>query len=230
MCSSDLDILQRLTAVEEGKITPVGVKHGLNKQQKGVPQLPALFKPRKISVLGGGQDPEHPMQGMAVGANESRLAEAMAEIEEDMLSKVKKNLTHYLDQLEKETYDDGQRNKDATPDLDRLSKKERQYRDMIEKAVSAIDAAEAVEEDDVDGRRGLPGEIEQAGRQHHAGGAEAEDHRQFAHDQGAVFQHALDDERRQQRDHHDPAPQAERRRRGRDHDGGAVRRHAARPA
>jgi hypothetical protein len=149
--SNDIrDILQRLTAVEEGKITPVGIKHGLNKQQKGVPQLPALFKPHKISVLGGNQDPEHPMKGMAVGANESKLAEAMAEIEEDMLSKVKKNLTHYLDQLEKETHDDGQRNKDATPDLDRLSKKERQYRDMIEKAVSAIDAAEAVEEDDVD--------------------------------------------------------------------------------
>jgi hypothetical protein len=41
------------------------------------------------------------MKGMAVGANESRLAEVMGEIEEDMLSKVKKDLTHYLDKLEK---------------------------------------------------------------------------------------------------------------------------------
>ena len=98
---------------------------------------------RYLDGLGG-------MWCVNVGYGRNELAEAMAEIEEDMLSKVKKNLTHYLDQLEKETYDDGQRNKDATPDLDRLSKKERQYRDMIEKAVSAIDAAEAVEEDDVD--------------------------------------------------------------------------------
>lgn len=141
------DILQRLTAVEEGKTSPVSVKKGLTQQQDRVPQLPALFKPKKISVLGADHDPKHPMKGYAVGASESKLAEAIAEIEEDMVSKVKKDLTHYLDQLEKKTHDDGQRDKDSTPDLDRISKKEHQYRDMIEKAVRAIDAAEAVEEE-----------------------------------------------------------------------------------
>jgi hypothetical protein len=104
--SNDIrDILSRLTALE-GKITPVNVKHGLNKQQDSVPQLPALFKPKHISVLGAKKDPTHPMAGYAVGADESAeskgtaLAEAMAEIEEDMLSKVKKDLTTYLDRLE----------------------------------------------------------------------------------------------------------------------------------
>jgi hypothetical protein len=149
MSSHDIrDILSRLSAVEEGKLSPVSVKKGLTPQQDRVPQLPALFKPKEISVLGTDKDPEHPMKGYAVGASESKLAEAMAEIEEDMVSKVRKDLTHYLDQLEKKTHDDGQRDKDSTPDLDRLSKKEHQYRDMIEKAVRAIDAAEAVEEDD----------------------------------------------------------------------------------
>jgi len=104
--SNDIrDILSRLTALE-GKITPANVKHGLNKQQDSVPQLPALFKPKHISVLGAKKDPKHPMAGYAVGADESAepkstaLAEAMAEIEEDMLSKVKRDLTTYLDKLE----------------------------------------------------------------------------------------------------------------------------------
>lgn len=105
--SSDIrDILSRLTAVES-KLTPAMPKvRGLNTQQKGVPQLPALFKPKDISVLGGKKDPKHPMAGYSVGSNESvepaanKLAEAMAAIEEDMLSKVKKDLTQYLDRLE----------------------------------------------------------------------------------------------------------------------------------
>lgn len=145
--SNDIrDILQRLTAVEEGKLSPVSVKKGLTQQQDRVPQLPALFRPKKISVLGSNTDPEHPMKGYAVGANESKLAEAMAEIEEDMLDRVKKDLAHYLDQISHKKYDDGRRDPDATPDLDRIAKKEKLYRDMIEKAVDAIDAAEAVEE------------------------------------------------------------------------------------
>lgn len=98
-------ILERLAAVE-GKLVPATPKvRGLTAQQKGVPQLPALFKPKDISVLGSKKDPKHPMTGYAVGSNESAvprnsLAEAMAEIEEDMLSKVKKDLTTYLDKLE----------------------------------------------------------------------------------------------------------------------------------
>jgi hypothetical protein len=44
---------------------------GLNTQQQSVPQLPAMFRPKKISVLNNPTDPRHPMTGYAVGANES---------------------------------------------------------------------------------------------------------------------------------------------------------------
>jgi hypothetical protein len=97
-------ILNRLATVE-GRLTPADVKKGLNPQQKSVPQLPALFKPRSIRALGSKTDPAHPMDGYMVGDSvqpkKTALEEAMAEIEEDMLSKVKKDLTQYLDRLEK---------------------------------------------------------------------------------------------------------------------------------
>ena len=94
--SNDIrDILQRLATVE-GKLSPA--------QQK-VPQLPALFKPRHIRALGSKTDPAHPMDGYMVGDSvepkKTALEEAMSEIEEDMISKVKKDLTQYLDRLEK---------------------------------------------------------------------------------------------------------------------------------
>lgn len=44
---------------------------GLDAQQRSVPELPAQFRPRKISVLQSKTDPQHPMTGYAVGANES---------------------------------------------------------------------------------------------------------------------------------------------------------------
>ena len=127
--SNDIrDILQRLTAVES-RLTPVGVKHGLNKQQKGVPQLPALFKPHGIKALGAKTDPKHPMAGYMVGDSvepkRTALEEAMAEIEEDMLSKVKKDLTTYLDRLEK---------------------KVRVDRDLKDKAQDAVQKGKAEEE------------------------------------------------------------------------------------
>jgi hypothetical protein len=94
--SNDIrSILDRLATVE-GKLSPA--------QQK-VPQLPALFKPKHIRALGAKTDPAHPMDGYMVGDSveprRTALEEAMAEIEEDMLSKVKKDLTTYLDKLEK---------------------------------------------------------------------------------------------------------------------------------
>jgi hypothetical protein len=97
-------ILNRLATVE-GRLTPADVKKGLNPQQKSVPQLPALFKPRSIRALGSKTDPAHPMDGYMVGDSvqpkKTALEEAMQEVEEDMLSKVKKDLTQYLDRLEK---------------------------------------------------------------------------------------------------------------------------------
>lgn len=105
-------LLQTFSAIEEGAITPVGVKKGLNTQQKEVPQLSALVKPKGIKALGAKTDPEHPFRKYMVGASESEeptkspLEEAMAEIEEDMLSKVKKDLTTYLDKLEQKVKKD----------------------------------------------------------------------------------------------------------------------------
>lgn len=155
MTSDIRSILQRITAIEEGATTPAVVKHGLNAQQKSVPQLPALFKPKKITALGAKTDPQHPMKGYAVGADESveskksALEEAMASIEEDMLGKVKADLNSYLDKLEKKIAgDDGQRDKE-TPVLDKLEKKQRIDRDLISKAVDAVEKGQAESEEEL---------------------------------------------------------------------------------
>jgi hypothetical protein len=139
-------IIERLALIE-GKTSPVNVKHGLNKQQQGVPQLPALFKPRDISpTLSKKPYQQHPMDGYMVGetaltsaedlraklkalqdiqtdpntekdpelkqaviqrradlekeATAKGLKEAMQEIEEDMLGKVKRQFVDYLERLE----------------------------------------------------------------------------------------------------------------------------------
>jgi len=118
--SNDIrSILDRLATVE-GKLSPA--------QQK-VPQLPALFKPRHIRALDSKTDPAHPMDGYMVGDSiepkKTALEEAMAEIEEDMLSKVKKDLTTYLDRLEK---------------------KVRVDRDLKDKAQDAVQKGKAEEE------------------------------------------------------------------------------------
>jgi hypothetical protein len=100
------DIIKRLSLVE-GKTTPVNVKHGLNKQQQGVPQLPALFKPRNISpTLTKKPYQKHPADGYMVGdsvdSRKPALEEAMQEVEEDMVSRVKGQFADYLEKLEKE--------------------------------------------------------------------------------------------------------------------------------
>jgi len=131
--SNDIrDILQRLSVVESN-ITPASVKHGLNKQQKSVPQLPALLKAKNIKALGSKTDPKHPFAGYMVGGGaaesvesaKTALEEAMQEVEEDMISKVKRDLTHYLDKLEKKVAVD---------------------RDLTDKAKDAVEAGKAEEE------------------------------------------------------------------------------------
>ena len=122
--SNDIrSILDRLATVE-GRLSPA--------QQK-VPQLPALFKPRHIRALGAKTDPAHPMDGYMVGDSaepkRTALEEAMAEIEEDMLSKVKRDLTTYLDKLEKRVRVD---------------------RDLKDKAQDAVANGEVEEETEVD--------------------------------------------------------------------------------
>lgn len=133
--SNDIrDILERLASIEEAKLTPVSVKHGLNQQQKSVHQLPALFKPHSIKALGAKKDPTHPMHkelvGDSVEPKVSALEEAMQEVEEDMLSKVKRDLTQYLDKLERKVQVD------------------RDLKDKAKDAVERGEAEEEIEEDD----------------------------------------------------------------------------------
>jgi hypothetical protein len=105
--SNDIrSILDRLATVE-GRLTPA--------QQK-VPQLPALFKPRHIRALGSKTDPAHPMDGYMVGEN--ALAEAMQEVEEDMISRVKHQFADYLEKLEKQNHLDSHLVKKAKHDLE----------------------------------------------------------------------------------------------------------------
>ena len=109
-------IIERLALIE-GKTTPVGVKHGLNQQQKGVPQLPALFKPNNISTtLTKKPYQAHPLDGYMVGEN--ALAEAMQEVEEDMVSRVKGQFRDYLEKLEKENKLDSHLVRKAKHDLE----------------------------------------------------------------------------------------------------------------
>ena len=94
-------ILARLRMIESD-LTPVSVKHGLNKQQKSVPQLPALFKPENISPVLTNQTQKKPLGKNMVGDSmkSSALARHMSEIDEDMLSRVRQDLGQYLDYLE----------------------------------------------------------------------------------------------------------------------------------
>lgn len=61
------NILNRLDALAEGRITPTDVTHGLNAQQRSVDQMPATFHPKSIRVLGAPTDPQHPAKGFFVG-------------------------------------------------------------------------------------------------------------------------------------------------------------------
>lgn len=120
--SNDIrDIIERL-AILEGRVTPTTVKSGLNPEQKSAKQLPALFKPKHISVLGSKTDPEHPMHDYMVGASEGKeseedvLEEAQVD-EEKLLDKVKKSLTDYLTSVADQYKDDSIRKKAADRDL-----------------------------------------------------------------------------------------------------------------
>jgi len=129
--SNDIrSILDRLATLES-KITPVAVKSGLNAQQRGVPQLPSLFKPRNIStVLKSKRDPAHPMKGEFVGDSaepaHNALEEAMQSVEEDMLSRVKRDFVDYLERLE---------------DKNKIDK------DLVRKAKQELDIEDPIEED-----------------------------------------------------------------------------------
>lgn len=135
--SNDIrDIIERL-AILEGRITPTTVKSDLNPEQKSVPQLPALFKPKHISVLQNKTDPEHPMHGYMVGDSiehdEEVLEEAKVD-EEKLLDKVRKSLTDYLTSVADQYKDDS------------ISKKAKD-RDLGERAVDKDLVAKELDED-----------------------------------------------------------------------------------
>ena len=115
-------IVERL-AILEGRITPSTVKHGLNSQQRSVPQMPALFRPKTQRILGGDPDAKNPMSGYAVGGCEES---AMAE---DVLGRVKKSLTDYLKNLEDEINSDTDLKDKTTGDSD-IKDKRPDHRDL----------------------------------------------------------------------------------------------------
>ena len=154
--STDIkNILQRISTIES-RLTPVMPGNGLNAQQKSVDQLPALFKPRSISpTLTKKPYQRHPMDGKLVGGESTKpphnsLEEAMQGVEEDMLSRVKRDLTNYLDKLHNAVHRDDGRREHETPELDRLSKKQKLDRDLVSKAKDAVKKHRAEEDLDED--------------------------------------------------------------------------------
>lgn len=92
------DIIERLNLIEGSATSAALPKSGLNAQQKSVPELPALFKPKNISpVLGSKKDPKHPTAGYFVGGESQDMSNPQ---NEDLLSKVKKGLNDYLKSVE----------------------------------------------------------------------------------------------------------------------------------
>jgi hypothetical protein len=97
------NIISQDAAMKEGEITPTKLpRRGLNRQQRQAPQLPALFHPKKISVLKNKTDPQHPAKGYFVGDSREDDREPVEEerTTEDMLGAVRRGIDHYLRDLE----------------------------------------------------------------------------------------------------------------------------------
>jgi hypothetical protein len=123
-------IVERLRLIETA-ITPATVKKGLNAQQKSVPQLPALFKPKTQKILGGNANAKNPMSGYAVGGCEESIKED--EVAEDVLDKVKKSFTDFIKSVEDDIKDPDIKDK-KREDTD-LKKKDKKDRDLIVKVM-----------------------------------------------------------------------------------------------
>jgi hypothetical protein len=117
-------IVERL-AILEGRITPTSVKHGLNAQQKSVPQMPALFRPRTQKILGGNPDAKDPVSGYMFGDS----VENDKEMAEDVVSKVRKSLSDYLSNLQDEIKSDTDLKAKTTGDSD-IKDKQPDHRDL----------------------------------------------------------------------------------------------------
>ena len=136
--SNDIrDIIERL-AILEGRITPTTVKHGLNPQQKEVPQLPALFKPKTQKILGGDPNAKNPMGGYMVGDSvdhdeetDKEIVEAAKVDEEKLLDKVKKSLTDYLASVEEKLEKKIDRDLGEKPADRDIGKKDKNNKDLV---------------------------------------------------------------------------------------------------
>ena len=118
-------ILDRLATVE-GRLSPA---------QQRVPQLPALFKPHGIKVLGNKKDPDHPMDGYMVGDS----VENDQEVVEDVINTVKRSFGDYLKNLEHELRTD--------PDLKDRVKSDSDLKDKVKKDSDLIAKKKSVKED-----------------------------------------------------------------------------------
>ena len=129
-------IVERLRLIETA-ITPATVKKGLNAQQKSVPQLPALFKPKTQKILGGNANAKNPMSGYAVGSGESvdhdeeMVEEAVAT--EDVLDRVKRSFTDFIKSVEDDIKDSDIKDK-KREDTD-LKSRDKKDRDLIVKVM-----------------------------------------------------------------------------------------------
>jgi hypothetical protein len=79
-------IVERLRVLEEG----------LDKNQRGVNQLSATFRPKTVAVLTARTDPKNPMAGKLVGGCEESEELEEAVTSEDRLEKAAKSFTDYL--------------------------------------------------------------------------------------------------------------------------------------
>lgn len=117
-------IVERL-AILEGRITPTAARHGLNAQQRSVPQMPALFKPKIQKILGGNPDAKDPGSGYMFGDS----VENDKEMAEDVVSKVRKSLSDYLSNLQDEIKSDSDLRDKTTGDSD-IKDKRPDHRDL----------------------------------------------------------------------------------------------------
>jgi hypothetical protein len=120
-------IVERLRLIE-ADLSPTTTKKGLTRQQKSVPQMPALFKPKTQKILGGNPNAKNPMSGYMVGSDESvEREQAMleADMAEDVLEKVKSSFKDFIKQAEESIDKDIQEKKHEDTDLKSRDKKDR---------------------------------------------------------------------------------------------------------
>jgi hypothetical protein len=118
-------IVERLRVLEEG----------LDKNQRGVNQLGATFKPKTVAVLTAKKDPKNPLAGKLVGGCEE--AEELEETitSEDVLDKVKQSFADYLKNIADEIKTDSDLKDKKREDKD-IQAKDKTDRDLSPKQVA----------------------------------------------------------------------------------------------